>query len=261
MNIKRLLGQSFTGQQIRKCLHRMKAKKTYEGAISFLSSWPGLEGEIVPDMAKDMYEFCKKYNYSYVEYMFYHFFSRNISDRLEFISSEERIYCCEKLNKARNWDVFENKANTYMIYKNYYKRDVCTIRRPKDPSEKNKLKKFIQNNHCFMAKTLDDAGGIGVTKFEVFPEQLTDNWISEFLTRYPNGCMCEQLISQSEEFRKFHPESVNTLRITTIRFDDHIEIIHPAMKVGTGHNFVDNAGCNGILCAMKLQQKNYCHCR
>ena len=248
MNIKRTLAQSYLGQQIRRIVHNRNSNKTLESAVDFLNKWGGDFN--IPEIAKDMYEFCKKFNYSYTEYMFYHFYDRGIDERLTFISSEERIYCCEKLNKADNWDVFENKANTYLAYEPYFKRDVCIVRNPSNQSERETLKRFIKKHPCFMAKTLDDAGGVGITKYDVSDIYISDEWCDEFLAKYSKGCLCEELIIQSEEFSRFHPESVNTLRITTIRFDDHVEIVHPAMRVGTGKSYVDNAGSNGILCAI-----------
>lgn len=116
---------------------------------------------------------------------------------------------------------------------------------------KNKIKKnFINNHPCFIAKTLNDAGGVGIKKYDFSDKTISVELCEEFLKKYSNGCLCEELIVQSEEFACFHPESVNTVRITTIRFDDHVEIIHPAMRIGTGKSFVDNAGSNGILCSI-----------
>lgn len=204
-------------------------------------------------MAEDMYSFCTKYNYSYAEYMFYHFIERDLKERLEFISSEERIYCCEKLNKAKNWEIFENKANTYKMYRNYFKRDVCVIRDFKDKSDRDSFRKFVNNHACFIGKTLDDAGGVGIQKFDLRKMALSDELIERFYEKYPKGCLLEELIIQSKDFSQFHPQSVNTLRITTIRFNDHIEIIHPAMRIGTGESYVDNAGSNGILCAIDAE--------
>lgn len=49
-----------------------------------------------------------------------------------------------------------------------------------------------------------------------------------------------------DELGKLHPQSVNTLRIPTINFGDHIEIFHPFLRIGKGSSFVDNAGAGGI---------------
>ena len=65
---------------------------------------------------------------------------------------------------------------------------------------------------------------------------------------YKGGFVAEELIRQSEEMAKFHPSSVNTIRVPTIRFDDGVQIIHPFMRIGQKGNCVDNAGAGGIIC-------------
>lgn len=251
MNIKRVLAQSKMGQDIRKKIHSRSSKNTLGGAVDFLKNW-GTPDDIISDMAKDMFDFCSKSSFTYSEYMFYHFYKKDHKERMEFISSEERIYCCEKLNKANNWGIFENKANTYEKYKGYFKRDVCVVRNPKSKNDRLNLKKFIAKHPCFIAKTLKDAGGVGIKKVDFSKKTISDELCKNFLLDYSNGCLCEEIIIQSDEFANFHPESVNTLRITTVRFNDYIEIIHPAMRIGTGNSFVDNAGSNGILCSISL---------
>ena len=57
----------------------------------------------------------------------------------------------------------------------------------------------------------------------------------------------EELIVQDETMDSFHPQSVNTLRIATLRFNDRIEIIHPRIRLGRGEAVVDNAGSGGII--------------
>lgn len=254
MVIKRVVMQTVPGQRLRKAIHKMRSKQTYETAKIFLKNWGGEE---LSEYAKDMYMFCKKYNYTYAEYMYYHFYEKKLKERLAYISSEERIYCCEKLNPAKNWSVFENKANTYLKFKEFFKRDVFILRKPYDKNTRKALYEFILNNPCFIAKTFYDAEGRGVKKYDLRKGQISNDWIDSFLAKYQNGCLCEELIVQSSDFAKLHPESVNGLRLTTIRFRDHVEIIHPAMRVGTGDNYVDNAGCDGIICAVDSSGKMF----
>lgn len=254
MMIKRVMMQTMPGQRLRKAIHKMRSKQTYETAEIFLRKW-GDKRFI--EYAKDMYMFCKKYNYAYEEYMYYRFYEKELKERLTYISSEERIYCCEKLNLAKNWNIFENKANTYVKYKDFFKRDAFILKKPYDKATKKTLCEFLHNNPCFIAKTFYDAEGRGVKKYDLREKQIDDEWLNSFLTRYPNGCLCEELIIQSNDFAKLHPQSVNGLRLTTIRFSDHVEIIHPAMRVGTGDNYVDNAGRNGIICAVDSSGKMF----
>ena len=60
--------------------------------------------------------------------------------------------------------------------------------------------------------------------------------------------MIEELIIQSSTLADFHPNSVNTLRIPTFRFNDNETLIfHPFLRIGQKGNIVDNAGAGGIM--------------
>ena len=81
-------------------------------------------------------------------------------------------------------------------------------------------------------------GGVTESKNSLF---------NELLAEYKNTFLIEELIKQSPEMAKFHPASVNTVRVPTVRFDDEILILHPFFRTGRGNNCVDNAGAGGVF--------------
>ena len=50
-----------------------------------------------------------------------------------------------------------------------------------------------------------------------------------------------------------HPQSVNTLRIMTIRVNNQIKFYQPILRIGQGNNFVDNGGSGGLFAAVNLE--------
>lgn len=68
---------------------------------------------------------------------------------------------------------------------------------------------------------------------------------------YRKGCVVEELIIQSQELAKFHPNSVNTVRITTILYKNRTDIIYPFFRTGRGDSIVDNGGAGGIINAIE----------
>ncbi len=60
--------------------------------------------------------------------------------------------------------------------------------------------------------------------------------------------VCEELIVQSSQMAALHPNSINTIRITTILTDNNnVVVFYPFLKVGQKGSFVDNAGSGGII--------------
>ena len=81
-------------------------------------------------------------------------------------------------------------------------------------------------------------------------EQTPEEYLAKLQQDYPYGFVLEELIRQCQEMAALHPESVNTVRIPTLRFDDHVQIVHPFLRVGRGKSVVDNGMSGGILCTI-----------
>lgn len=60
----------------------------------------------------------------------------------------------------------------------------------------------------------------------------------------------EELIEQSDDMKRLHPESVNTVRIPAYRTRKGLVVHRPFLRVGTGAHIVDNGGNGGILIAV-----------
>ena len=113
------------------------------------------------------------------------------------------------------------------------------------------FQKFIRKNRRFIAKPLTSGCGNGVKVIDgsKFSDEkaLAEALIKEYCKGIRGGFIVEELIKQDERMAAFHPSSVNTLRLTTARFDDRVEIIHPFMRIGRGGKVVDNGGAGGLL--------------
>ena len=179
----------------------------------------------------------RKYGFHFDEYFMYKFYELPLNERLEFVPDFERINIIQKFNKPRNQAIFDNKALTYKFFKNFYFRDVEMIHNEEE------LEAFSSRHTTFIIKTVDGSCGQGtriVRKVD----------LASLLIQYPQGFIAEELIEQDPSLSRFHPKSVNTLRVTTLRLKDGTHIIHPFIRFGRGDSVVDNGGAGGIMCTM-----------
>ena len=203
-------------------------------------------------LKKDMIQTAKQYHFRFDEYLCYRFDERTQPERDEFVPNEERVIFCENVNKARNLALFENKAETAEIYKKYYKRDVCAVYGKKDYE---KLSEFVSKHPRFIVKPINESCGDGVKIIDLYDSRdkfkELNSLINDYCHGILNGFIAEQLIVQSKDLGQFHPSSVNTIRITTLKMDDETIIIHPFLKLGRGGKVVDNGGQGGLLCLIE----------
>lgn len=59
-------------------------------------------------------------------------------------------------------------------------------------------------------------------------------------------------MKQSESMARFHPDSLNTTRVITLRLDETIHVIASTFRMGNGKH-VDNGHSGGLLCGVDIQ--------
>ncbi len=188
----------------------------------------------------------------YDEYLLFNF--HNIKDkaiRASFVSDIERVQIANLLNDSSNEPIFYDKGLTYKTYRRFYKRDVLRIT---DSSDLILFKDFIYKHKSFIAKPIDGGCGVGI-KIIHFDDKKdsSEELFNRLNTDYNNKCIVEEFIQQDDSLSKFHPQSVNTVRVPTIRFDNRVEIFHPFFRIGQGGCITDNAGSGGIICALDVK--------
>jgi len=235
-----------------KKLRSMKQKRSYseEIAIDMVNSaYPDLSAEEKAALVKDMLEEGKKYNVGFDEYVMYHFEKRSQEERRLFIPTRERALYCERLNDPKNQMIFDDKGKTFEVFHKYYKRDLAEVVGWTKEST-DCLRAFVEKHPRFIIKPFNGGNGRGIQIVDRNQYDSFDSFCAFLKKSYTEGFVAEELIKQCKELSAVHPESVNTLRIFTILFDDRVEFLPLAWRVGRGSACVDNGGSGGIFCAL-----------
>ena len=92
---------------------------------------------------------------------------------------------------------------------------------------------------------------VGVEKLEY----ASDEQVLEFFRDIKKEMLCEEYIHQHKAMNSLNPSSVNTLRIVSMRHDEHnIEIISATLKAGsTVNSFTDNLYGGGIVAEVDVE--------
>lgn len=227
---------------------QMRAYKLENALKMAEEAYPDKTTEELSEIAKDMMREAKTYNVGFDEYVMYHFETRGEEDRRLFIPTRERALYCERLNNPKNQMIFDDKGKTFEVFKKYFKRDLAEVVGWSTKS-KESFRAFVEKHPRFIIKPFNGGNGRGIkivdsegVAFEALCESLKKD--------YDSGFVAEELIRQCAELSAVHPESVNTMRIFTVRFDDRIEFLPFAWRVGRGSACVDNGGSGGIFCAL-----------
>jgi len=66
----------------------------------------------------------------------------------------------------------------------------------------------------------------------------------------PEGFIVQEMLEQHPDLSKFHPESLNTIRITTFRFQQDITVLSAILKMGNHGHYLDKMAFNGLSCGI-----------
>lgn len=186
------------------------------------------------------------HSWRFSEYFLYHYDNLSRSGRKEFVSETEKNKFCFNVNPKSLRQLFRNKAETYYRFAQYYHRSVCELHLWEQ--DKDVYLQFVQEHRDYIVKPIDASVGRGVQILHGEQEGI----IRDLLDEYRTGIVVEELIKQDPLMARPHPQSVNTVRITTFKVGDKTHILHPFMRLGCGDSIVDNAGSGGLFCALDL---------
>jgi len=186
------------------------------------------------------------YHWEFDEFFLFDFEHSSEKEKKQFVPEFEKNVFCDQINDSQQADLFLDKWTTYCYFKDYFKRDVLNIR-SLDDLDQDDFKTFIENHKEFILKPVFAARGHGIRIVRTTGYSDAKSQLKTIFNSGLTAFVLEELIIQEQTMAAFHPSSVNTLRIATLRLNDRVEIIHPRIRLGRGDAVVDNAGSGGII--------------
>lgn len=181
------------------------------------------------------------------EFCYFHYMDLTPAEQLRIVPWQEQMRFYTRVNSEKTGELLCNKFRTYENFREFYKREMFNI-----PSGQRDVEEgfvaFARRNGRVIIKPLSANRGYGVRVIDA--EKMADEELKRLLKDYDEGAVAESLIVQSDALGVFHPQSVNTIRINTIRYDDEVEVKWPCLRTGRGGSVVDNAGAGGIIVAI-----------
>lgn len=175
------------------------------------------------------------------EFFYFHYDQLSRKGRRAFVTNVEKDWFCSEVNDKRVFDLFYSKGETYTHFAPYYRREVCPLVSKED--DLTEMKSFISRHRDIIIKPLRSSMGQDVKVIR----NVDMDAILSIMDDYPLGIIAEELIQQHPLMASPHPQSVNTVRITTFIVDGKVNIVRPFMRFGCGDRVVDNGAQGGLI--------------
>ena len=191
------------------------------------------------------------YGASADEYYYYNFADKTHEEKMEYMTFQVRMMYGKHLNELDKAHILMNKYETYQYFTDDYLRDMIPCRSDDDYEA---FLAFTSKHPTFVVKPTDMGGGRGVHlatvldldesgKRNLFKSLLSEGAANrgKYLRGKEPTVVLEEVIEQDERIAVFNPESINGVRVNTLRINDEIIIYEPWLKIGRGGNFLTSA--------------------
>lgn len=186
---------------------------------------------------------CLAYGIEPDEYFSYNFASQTSEYRKSFISDRDTMLTIFQLNDSIDVSVFNDKARTYAMYKDYYGRQAVVIR---SQADKAQFLEFIEKRDQVVKKVVNQSMGKSIELIQLGSYRGKEEDLFELLLQQ-GKIILEEKVEQNGFMAQFNYSSVNTVRVITFNTRDGIITPYVFFKVGRRGSFVDNGGAGGIL--------------
>ena len=190
---------------------------------------------ILLDMA-----FCYlKYGVGYFDYYNFGFINIGPAKRSTYMTMLENNMLVLRLDDQEKRKLFEDKIEFLKTFSDYLGREWLDLRE----AGKDGFISFVSRHPVFFAKCPGGFGGLEVRKIKTDADTDLAGLFGELNAA---GMWCiEEPIVQHSEMNRLCPDSVNTIRMTTVIKDGQPHLMYALVRIGAGGKEVDNVSSGG----------------
>lgn len=188
-----------------------------------------------------------KYQAGYIDYELFQMYDMNSKERKTILTRGKNNAYVKMLNPKEYWHIFDNKDEFDERFKKYLNREFMVI----NESNKDEFKKFINNKDEIIVKPLSESCGKGIEKIEL-KNINKDELYTKLLSN--KQFLVEEVAHQHKDLAKLHKESINTIRVVTLKNKYNVTtIITAIIRIGTNKEIVDNFNHGGVCSVVDLK--------
>ncbi len=189
---------------------------------------------------KDMQHCAAEYGAGYMDYDLFEFYAMTEEQRNTFLTRGRNNALVRKYNNPEYTHFFNNKDEFNRVFAEFVKRDWVLV----TDDNREEVLSFLSTYNDFVLKPLDGKGGKGIEKLSVSELGGVDAAFEHVANA--GKVLLEELIIQHPAVAAIYPDSVNTVRIVTIRKEGETHIVAACFRIGNGKH-VDNFSSGGMV--------------
>ena len=186
-----------------------------------------------------------KYTYTVRDYFAYELYRKTIGEAKKFTSTGYLRYLARVLAIPEYRKYLSNKNLFNKTFARYVNRDFLYV----GTAKFEEFDQFVNENPRFFVKPVGGQKGQGTEIIES-----ADNSRELFEKLKDGKFIIESIVKQHLEIAEFNPDTLNTIRLTTLLpIDDNPIVTFAGIRFGRKGNFVDNMNAGGIVATIDVE--------
>ena len=218
-----------------------RIRRELNEAKQYLDSFNG--ARLILDLA-----YCTKLKHIMrQEYYAFDFYHKNRQARSNYVLDYEVMNVIpQRFNDPDESLILDDKSRFDEVFCDLLGRDFLRI----DSHAQASFNEFLSKHCDFIVKPLDRWGGRGIQKIHHASSAVFDGLVEEY-----GSCLIEELFQQHEEMNRLNPDTVNTIRVITMRNKKGAVVTPFAnIRIGRMGADVDNFCSGGMTASVDMEQ-------
>lgn len=183
-----------------------------------------------------------KYQAGYIDYNLFEMYNMNRYERSTIITRGINNEIIKKYNDPEYMKIFNDKVKFNERFNKYLKRDWLEL----TGNNKKEFAKFCEKHPKFVAKPTKESCGKGVEIIDSTDKKIYDLYNELYNNKQ---ILVEEIAVQCKKLSDLHPDSINTLRVVTLKGT----VVTALLRIGNNHNNVDNFNHEGLCVPIDIE--------
>lgn len=180
------------------------------------------------------------------DYFEYEFYKKRHNERQTFVVRTKRELIAKKFNNPKKVILFSDKGKFNTLFAKFVKRDWIDL----DAATIEDMKAFLTKHEDLLIKPKTESCGIGIKVIHSNGAQDANSILNTYKGK---NVLAEEVLIQEGSVNALHPESLNTLRIVTVRLNDaDVRVMNANIRIGIDERIQDNFHQEGIAASVDV---------
>lgn len=198
-----------------------------------------MTGRHTAGIAADMVKCALRYGAGPADYRLFALYDKTPAQRSTFVTRGVNNALVRKWNDPACCDRIDDKVRFHSLFSAFTGRAYL----PTAQLTARTLAEFCDGKACVLYKPSREGCGRGIER--ITPSEWETDALLQYLKQKGDGLL-EEMVVQHSALAAINPNSVNTVRLVTIRTDAGVQILFAFLRMGTGGKIVDNLNNSGI---------------